>query len=221
MELLRLPVEQERSAEILGHGPDAAPKVVEILRRLGGRLMILTIVEHAEGRVDRLSLEALVLARRLAAGGVGPVHAVLIGEGARAAAAGLAGQGVAVAHVAEDPRLAEFAPAAWAATVAAGVRRIAAATVVLAPGSDRATEVLAHVAARTGLPMAANVVDVPGGCRRRRTASVHPPALGGQPARGRGARRAGQADLGGRARVRAGSSATVRPRPRSRRSRRR
>lgn len=35
MERLRLPVEQERSAEILGHGPEAAPKVVEILRRLG------------------------------------------------------------------------------------------------------------------------------------------------------------------------------------------
>ena len=35
MERLRLPVEQERSAEILGHGPDAAPRVVEILRRLG------------------------------------------------------------------------------------------------------------------------------------------------------------------------------------------
>jgi electron transfer flavoprotein beta subunit len=35
MERLRLPVEQERSAEILGRGPEAAPKVVEILRRLG------------------------------------------------------------------------------------------------------------------------------------------------------------------------------------------
>ena len=35
MERLRLPVEQERSAEILGHGPEAAPRVVEILRRLG------------------------------------------------------------------------------------------------------------------------------------------------------------------------------------------
>ena len=34
---------------------------------------------------------------------------------------------------------------------------------MLAPGSDRATEVLAHVAARTGLPMAANVVDVAAG----------------------------------------------------------
>ncbi|HEX7472815.1 MAG TPA: hypothetical protein VF323_07015, partial [Candidatus Limnocylindrales bacterium] len=35
MEMLRLPVEQERSAEILGRGPEAAPKVVELLRRLG------------------------------------------------------------------------------------------------------------------------------------------------------------------------------------------
>jgi electron transfer flavoprotein alpha subunit len=124
--------------------------------------MILTIVEHADGRADRLSLEALVLARRLAAGGARPVHAVLIGEGARAAAAELGGQGVTVAHVADDPRLAAFAPAAWGAAVAA-VSESSAAAVVLAPGSDRATEVLAHVAARTGLPMAANVVDVPGG----------------------------------------------------------
>lgn len=121
--------------------------------------MILAIVEHAAGRPDRLSLEALVVARRLAADGGGPVHAVLIGEGARAAAAELAGQGVAVAHVAEDPRLAAFAPAAWAAAVQA-VMASTAATTVLAPGSDRATEVLAHVAARAGLPMAANIVDV-------------------------------------------------------------
>jgi electron transfer flavoprotein alpha subunit len=123
--------------------------------------MILAIVEHAAGRPDRLSLEALVLARRLAGGG-GPVQAVLIGEGARAAATELAGQGVAVAHVAEDPRLEAFAPAAWAAVVEAVVASTAP-TVVLAPGSDRATEVLAHLAARTGFPMAANVVDIAAG----------------------------------------------------------
>ena len=57
---------------------------------------------------------------------------------------------------------AAFAPAAWGAAVEA-VTGSSAATIVLAPGSDRATEVLAHVAARTGLPMAANVVDVPAG----------------------------------------------------------
>jgi electron transfer flavoprotein alpha subunit len=123
--------------------------------------MILTIVEHAAGQPDRVSLEALVLARRLAAGDGAPVHAVVIGEGARAAAAALAGQGVAVAHVAEDARLAAFAPAAWAAVVESVIGSVAP-SIVLAPGSDRATEVLAHVAARKGLPMAANVVDVTG-----------------------------------------------------------
>jgi hypothetical protein len=30
-----LPVEQEAQAEILGHGPEAAPRVVEVLRELG------------------------------------------------------------------------------------------------------------------------------------------------------------------------------------------
>ncbi len=32
---LRLPVEQDSEVEILGHGPDAAPRVVEILARIG------------------------------------------------------------------------------------------------------------------------------------------------------------------------------------------
>jgi electron transfer flavoprotein beta subunit len=32
---LRVPVEQESAVEILGEGPDAAPRVVEVLRRLG------------------------------------------------------------------------------------------------------------------------------------------------------------------------------------------
>ena len=36
-ELIRLvvPVEQERTAEILGTGPEAAPRVVEVLRQMG------------------------------------------------------------------------------------------------------------------------------------------------------------------------------------------
>ena len=32
---LRVPVEQESAVEILGEGPEAAPRVVEVLRRLG------------------------------------------------------------------------------------------------------------------------------------------------------------------------------------------
>jgi electron transfer flavoprotein beta subunit len=32
---LRVPVEKESAVEILGEGPEAAPRVVEVLRRLG------------------------------------------------------------------------------------------------------------------------------------------------------------------------------------------
>jgi electron transfer flavoprotein beta subunit len=32
---LRVPVEQESAVEILGEGPEAAPRVVEVFRRLG------------------------------------------------------------------------------------------------------------------------------------------------------------------------------------------
>ncbi len=32
---LRVPIEQESAVEILGEGPEAAPRVVDVLRRLG------------------------------------------------------------------------------------------------------------------------------------------------------------------------------------------
>jgi electron transfer flavoprotein alpha subunit len=121
--------------------------------------MILSVVEHADGRPERLSLEMLSLARRLGAGVGEPVEAVMFGAGATDAAGHLAGRGVAVAHVVEDGRLAAFAPVAWAA---ATVQLMTARTpsMVLAAGSDRGNEVMAHVAARTDLPLAANVTDV-------------------------------------------------------------
>jgi electron transfer flavoprotein alpha subunit len=121
--------------------------------------MILALVEHADGRPERLSLEALSLARRLGETTGEPVHAVLVGDGARAAAGQLAGRGVAVAHVVEHDRLAAFAPAAWAASVAQ-LMSAATPSMVLAAGSDRGNEVMAHVGARSELPLAANCTDV-------------------------------------------------------------
>ena len=56
-------------------------------------------------------------------------------------------------------RLADYAPAAWAAALAQ-IADASAAPVVLAAGSDRGNEVMAYVAARLDLPMAANVLDV-------------------------------------------------------------
>ena len=74
--------------------------------------MVLVFIDHADGQVDELSLQAVALARELTGGG--PLEALLAGPGAREAAAQLGAHGVATAHVAEDDRLSAFAPAAWA-----------------------------------------------------------------------------------------------------------
>jgi electron transfer flavoprotein alpha subunit len=118
---------------------------------------VLVLVEHAAGEPDRLSLEALAFASSLAVALGADVEAVLVGHGSAGVAASLGGHGVRTAHVVEDGRLDAYAPAAFASALGTVVEA-RSPSVVLAPGSDRGTEVLAHLAARTGLPMAANVV---------------------------------------------------------------
>src|SRR5262245_7015933 len=120
---------------------------------------VLSLVEHVGAEADRLSLEALSFAKGLADGLKVPMEAVLIGPNAEPVAARLGTYGVGRAHLADDERLDEYAPAAWAASIREVIEARAAAAVVAA-GSDRGNEVLAHVAASAGLPMAANVVEV-------------------------------------------------------------
>jgi len=111
---------------------------------------ILALVEHADGKAADPSLQALTLARSFGE----PVHALLVG-----AAIDLSGHGVAVAHVAEHVALGAFAPDAWAAMLhELGVSLGAGA--VVAAGTERGNEVMARLAARTGLPLAANCIAV-------------------------------------------------------------
>jgi electron transfer flavoprotein alpha subunit len=83
----------------------------------------------------------------------------LIGPGGADAALGVASRGVRTAYLIDDDRLAEYAPAAWASAI---VELIEARqpSAVIAGGSDRGQEVLAHAAARTNRPMAANVTEL-------------------------------------------------------------
>jgi electron transfer flavoprotein alpha subunit len=117
--------------------------------------MVLALVEHEGGQVDELSLQALALARELDE----PVAALLVGDGGREAAAQLGAHGVATAYVGEDERLAAYAPAAWARCVEDAIERVGPSAVVAA-GTSRGNEVLAHVAARRDLPFAANCTAV-------------------------------------------------------------
>ena len=116
---------------------------------------IIVFVELVDGAPDRLSAEALGFAGMAAKALGAEVEAVVVG-GDDAAAAGLGGYGVTTVHLVTSDRLTSFAPAGWGAAVA-GVIAAGSYDAVIASASDTATEVLAHVAARTGQPMAANV----------------------------------------------------------------
>jgi electron transfer flavoprotein alpha subunit len=118
---------------------------------------LLVLVEHADGAPGETSLQAVALGRRALPGA--DVHALLVGPGGREAAAALGAHGVATAHVAEHDALAAFAPDAWARIVGDLADRLDA-TAIVAAGSERGNDVLARVAARSGLPMAANVTSV-------------------------------------------------------------
>jgi electron transfer flavoprotein alpha subunit len=130
--------------------------------------MILALLEHANGVPERLSLEMLALAASLGAATAEPVEAIMFGPDATEAAGQLAGRGVARIHVVEDDRLTDFAPVAWAASVTQLVAA-RAPSIVIAAGSDRGNEVMAHIGARTELPMAANCTQVTAGDQLRLT----------------------------------------------------
>jgi electron transfer flavoprotein alpha subunit len=106
---------------------------------------VLVLVEHAGGEPDELSLQALTFARAYD----DEVDAIAFG-GAPAVT------GVRTLHVAEYDD--GYAPQAWARAIAS----LAPATVIAA-GTDRGNEVLAHAAVMTGGVFAANVVKATGG----------------------------------------------------------
>ncbi|MFN8491907.1 MAG: electron transfer flavoprotein subunit alpha/FixB family protein [Caldilineaceae bacterium] len=121
--------------------------------------MILTFIEHDRGVLNGTTLETLTVGRRLAEQQNSPLHAILIGAAAQPLAAALQAYGVTVVHLVQHEQLDDYAPAAWAQSVVeimANTQPMA----VLAAGSDRGNEVMAHVAARTDLPLATNCTDV-------------------------------------------------------------
>lgn len=121
--------------------------------------MILTLIEHDRGKLNELSLEALTFGRQLAARLGQPQEAVLVGAEAQPLAGRLGAYGASKVHVALHDRLTDYAPEAWAQTVV-GLLSELNPNAVLAAGSDRGAEVMAHVAARADLPLAANCTEI-------------------------------------------------------------
>ena len=121
--------------------------------------MVLVWVDHNEDGVDELSLQAVTFARGLAAELGEPLHALTVGANQGLVAALLGEHGVVVVHAASHPELRGYAPAA-AARALAEVIGSSAPGAVVAVGSDRGNEVMAHLAAMTDLPLASDCVEV-------------------------------------------------------------
>ena len=119
--------------------------------------MNLVFVETDADGVTEVSRETLTFARSLG----GPVDAVAVGDLSGAAQDQLAAYGVRTVHHATGEAFSAFAGAAWAAGIEAALAS-SGASVLLAAGTPRGLEVLAHVAAREDVPMAANVLTVEG-----------------------------------------------------------
>ncbi|MGH3443692.1 MAG: electron transfer flavoprotein subunit alpha/FixB family protein, partial [Nitriliruptorales bacterium] len=115
---------------------------------------MLGIVEHDGGAALETSREMLTLARRLA-GDEGTVEAVALGTVAGGLGEELGALGVSRLHVVEHELVDDYGPEAWAESVTQLVAKVSPDG-VLASGTDRGNEVMAHLAARTDLPMAAN-----------------------------------------------------------------
>jgi electron transfer flavoprotein alpha subunit len=117
-------------------------------------MSVFVVVEHDRGEMAQGTLEALTAARNLG----NPVVAVVCG-GTDALAAACAGYGATEVITITHPLLSDYGPEAWGEAI---TQLIAARNpqVVMACGTDRGNEVLAHVAAILDLPFVANCLSI-------------------------------------------------------------
>lgn len=127
--------------------------------------MILVVIESEAAGATEVSRETVTFARDLSAAGGGvPIDAVVVGEvpgGIDALAQQLASYGVRDVHHVTGDAFSAYGGAAWASAVQS-VRETTGSVVVTAAGTPRGMEVLAHLAARLDVAMAANVVSFEG-----------------------------------------------------------
>jgi electron transfer flavoprotein alpha subunit len=117
--------------------------------------MILVLVDHDRGELDPLSLRALTAARALGQ----DVEAVAIGSEASALASIVGEYGAKVLHVAKHAMITDYTPMASGRALKDLVEKLKPAA-VLAAGSPRGNEQLAHLAAFLDVPMAAECSEI-------------------------------------------------------------
>jgi len=149
----------------------------------GGRgRRIWVVPQLRDGRVTRVSWEALAAARRLAAALAGSaasirVEAVLLGSGLDAAARELAQRDLAAVHVADHPVLAAYTPGAWIGVLAPaiGAER---PDYVLFPHTYQTVDFVPRLAQRAGTGLLPEVTGLSADTTLSASAAAPPPANG-------------------------------------------
>jgi electron transfer flavoprotein alpha subunit len=119
-------------------------------------MTVLILVELDGAEPADSSLRALTLGRSF---GDPSLSAVVFADTGTLPTSALADYGITDVYVIEPSTLRGYAPQAWG-RVLAELAAETGATAVLAAGTDRGNEVLAHLGAITGLPMAANCTQI-------------------------------------------------------------
>jgi len=117
--------------------------------------MILVLVDHDRGELDQLSLRALTAARKLGH----DVEAVVVGKEGTALAGIVGEYGAKNLHVAVHANVTDYTPMATGRALKDLVEKLKPVA-VLAAGSPRGNEQLAHLAAFLDLPMAAECSEI-------------------------------------------------------------
>jgi electron transfer flavoprotein alpha subunit len=109
--------------------------------------MVLTYIDHFQGKVPTVSWEALGAASHLATGS--QVQAVILGDGVEEVATEATARGAAKVYLVQSPDLKDFRPEPHADALAEIVRQ-AGAEVILFPTTGRARELAALLAVDLG-----------------------------------------------------------------------
>ncbi len=117
--------------------------------------MILVLIDHDRGEIDPLSLRALTAARKLGH----DIEAVAIGSEGGALAAIVGEYGATVLHVATHSAITDYTPMASGRALKDLVEKLKPAA-VLAAGTPRGNEQLAHLSAFLDIPMAAECSEI-------------------------------------------------------------
>jgi electron transfer flavoprotein alpha subunit len=120
---------------------------------------VLVWAEQRDGKLKKVAAECLSEGKRIAEKTSRSLAAVVVGAGVESLAAETARYGVDLALTVSDPRLALYAPAAYAKAAAAAVKE-AGADVVLLPASAMGRDVSSRLAARLDTGVAADCTGV-------------------------------------------------------------